>query len=111
MFSLSGGQSNDNNSVGVYKSTDGGSNWTATGLTFSVSSGIRVTKLLIHPSNDLILFAAVWDPVSSSNRGIYKSTDGGNSWSPKTNNLWIDMEFKPGDPTIMYASSYGYTGT
>ena len=52
----------------------------------------------------------MWDG-NSSTSGIWKSTDAGASWVKKTANLWIDMEFKPGDPTIMYASSYGFGST
>ena len=108
MSGLSGGQAADNVSVGVYKSTDGGANWAATGLVFAKSTGTRITRLLIDPSNNLTLFAAVW---SGTRPGIYKSTDAGVNWTKKTANKWIDMEFKPGDPTIMYASSYGYSST
>jgi len=103
MWSLSGGQAADNISQGVFKSTDGGATWSATGLT-STESGTKTYRLLIHPSDDLTLFA-------STSNGIYKTTDGGISWTKKTSNSWIDMEFKPGDPTIMYASSYGYSST
>ncbi|MBL1215771.1 MAG: T9SS type A sorting domain-containing protein [Ignavibacteriae bacterium] len=110
MWSLSGGQGNDNNSIGVLKSTDGGNTWNTTGLSFSASQVTRITRLLIHPVNNSILFASVWTG-SSSSSGIWKSTDGGANWIKKTSNLWIDMEFKPGDPTIMYASSYGYGST
>ena len=107
MASLSGGQAADNASTGVLKSTDGGATWNATGLSYNTSEGKRVTSLLIHPSNNSILFASVWD-FNPSTSGIWKSTDAGATWNKKANNLWIDMEFKPGDPTIMYASSYGY---
>ncbi len=110
MGSLSGGQANDNNSIGILKSTDAGATWNSTGLTFAASSGNTVTRMLIHPSNDQILFASVISGISAE-RGIYKSTNGGTTWVKKTGNLWIDMEFKPGDPTIIYASSEGYGDT
>ncbi len=104
MWALGGGQSNDNNSIGVLKSTDGGATWNTTGLTFTVSQNKLVYKLLIHPTNKLILFASTSD-------GIYKSTNGGTSWTQKSLNEWGDMEFKPSDPTVMYASSMPYAGT
>jgi photosystem II stability/assembly factor-like uncharacterized protein len=110
MWSLSGGQSADNVSNGVYKSTDGGATWNATGLTFLTSEGYKITSLKIHPSNNLILFASTWNG-NSTNSGMWKSTDAGATWSKKTSNLWMDIEFKPGDPNIMYASSYGYGST
>ena len=110
MSSLGGGQATDNASIGVLKSTDGGATWNTTGLTYTASDKKRITSLLIHPSNNSILFAAMWDG-NSSNSGIWKSTDAGAIWVKKTSNLWMDMEFKPGDPTIMYASSYGFGST
>jgi len=104
MWSLSGGQSADNASIGIYKSTDGGINWFATGFTYNTSDLKLVYSLVIHPSDNSILFASTSD-------GIYKTTNGGTSWTLKTANRWCDIEFKPGDPTIMYASSSGYTST
>ncbi len=98
MWSLSGGQAADNVSIGVLKSTDGGATWNTTGLSFTNSTGSKIFRLLIHPSNNSILFA-------STTSGIYKTTDAGNSWAVKTVNQWIDMEFKPGDPSVMIAST------
>ncbi|MBK9097632.1 MAG: hypothetical protein IPM14_05775 [bacterium] len=111
MWSLGGGQSADNVTTGIYKSTDGGSTWSATGLTFSKSSGVLITRLLIHPSNSAILYASVLD-FNTVLDGIYKSTNSGTSWSlihPYSPFLVIDMEFKPGDPNTIYASSFGYS--
>ncbi len=100
MWSLSGGQTADNHSKGVYKSTDSGATWTLAGLT-DAETGTRIYRLLIHPSNNLILLASI-------KNGIYKTIDSGNNWVKKTLNQWIDMEFKPGYPNIVYASSVGY---
>ncbi len=110
MATLSGGQFADNVSIGVLKSIDGGVTWNTTGLSYSTSEGKLITSLLMHPSDHTILFAAMWDG-NPSTSGIFKSTDAGATWTQKTNNLWIDIEFKPGDPTIMYASSYGFGST
>ena len=101
IWSLGGGQGADNVSVGVYKSTDGGANWSATGLTFTKSTGVRMYRLLIDPTDNTILLA-------STSNGIYKTTNSGTSWSQKDVNRWIDMEFKPGDHNTVYGSSYGY---
>jgi len=99
MWSLGGGQAADNNGVGVYKSTDGGSTWIATALSFTKPERAKIYRLLILPTNNNILIA-------STKSGIYKTTDGGNNWLIKTDNPdFIDMEFKPGDPTYIYASS------
>jgi hypothetical protein len=98
MWSLNGGQGADNNSIGVYKSVDGGASWNPTGLTFTTNQKKLVFRVLIHPGNNNILLASTSD-------GIYKSINGGTSWTLKTANACIDMEFKPGDPNVIYASS------
>lgn len=98
LWSLSGGQGADNASVGVYKSTNGGASWTATGLTLNKSAGDKIYRLLIHPTNSLILLASTSD-------GIFKTSDGGATWSLTSisSSRFRDMEFKPGDPSIIYA--------
>ena len=101
MWSLGGGQYNDNNSIGILKSTDGGVTWNTTGLSYATSENKLVYRLLIHPTDSSILLASTSD-------GIYKTINSGSSWTQKDVNRWIDMEFKPGDPNIVYGSSYGY---
>lgn len=99
MGSLSGGQNADNASIGVYKSTDGGATWNATGLTYTTSQKKLIYSLKIHPSDNSILFATSTD-------GMFKTINGGTSWTSKNANAWNDIEFKPGDPTIMYATNF-----
>jgi hypothetical protein len=81
----------------VIKSTNAGTTWAATG---SGPSGAK--KVLIHPSNSNIIFA-------TSSGGIYRSADAGASWTRVHTETKEDIEFKPGDPNIMYAS--GSSGT
>ncbi len=100
MHSLSGDQFNDNNSIGVLKSTDGGTTWTATALTFTTNLKRRTNRLLKHPGDDNIIYA------SASDNKVYKTTDGGVTWpSIYTGVEFVSMEFKPGDPTIMYGAT------
>lgn len=99
MWSLGGGQFNDNNSVGILKSTDGGVTWNTTGLTFTLSQQRTVNRLLLHPTNSSILYAA-------TSIGVYKTTNAGSSWSVITSNVYADMEFKPGTPATIYGSNY-----
>ena len=66
---------------GIYKSEDGGSTWTQKGL-----SGAQVNTIAIDPLNPQILYAGTGEPKSSYNGeiiGIFKSTDGGETWEKK----------------------------
>jgi photosystem II stability/assembly factor-like uncharacterized protein len=64
---------------GVYKSTDGGDNWTNTGLKDSE----HIAKILVDPSNTDTVYACatgkLWS--DSDERGVYKTTDGGKTWA------------------------------
>jgi PKD repeat protein/photosystem II stability/assembly factor-like uncharacterized protein len=108
MWSLGSGARSDNCSVGVLKSTDGGTTWNTTGLSYAVSDNKRIGRLLVYPTDNNMLFAATSD-------GIKKTTNGGTSWTTVYSysrqyygDMLIDMEFKPGDPTVMYASMKDY---
>jgi photosystem II stability/assembly factor-like uncharacterized protein len=90
------GDAGDTYSVGVLKSTDGGETWNTTGLNWSTAQTRRISRLLIHPGNPSVLFAA--------GSGIFKSTNAGTSWSQVSLEVCRDMEFKPGSPDTMYAS-------
>ena len=52
------GENGATRSLGVLKSTDGGTNWNATGLSFAINDYISIHKLALHPTNSNILFAA-----------------------------------------------------
>ena len=77
------GESWTRNSVsvgdGIYKSTDGGENWTNTGLPNSE----RIARIIVDPQNGSVVYACVpgelWS--DSADRGLYRTTDGGAHWS------------------------------
>lgn len=94
---LNAGQENDNNTIGILKSTDGGLTWQTTGLSFQVDQNVRVNKIMTLPGNPSVLFA-------STTNGFYKSTDQGANWTQLITNKYSDFEFKPGNPQIMYAA-------
>ncbi|HBS84940.1 MAG: hypothetical protein A2W91_06875 [Bacteroidetes bacterium GWF2_38_335] len=93
------GDASDTHSIGVLKSTDGGLTWNTTGLTYGVSSFKITRRLIMHPSDPLTLIAA-------TNGGIEKTTDGGVTWDNKIMGHFKDVEFKPGDPSVVYAGKY-----
>ncbi len=90
----------DTFSVGVYKSIDGGITWNATG-TMGSSNPSRAGDIVIHPSNNQILWCA-------TSNGIYKTINAGASWSlVQTGNFSQgNIRLKPDDPNIVYAVSY-----
>jgi photosystem II stability/assembly factor-like uncharacterized protein len=89
------------NGNGIFKSTDGGITWDVS-LEINVASNITVNKILIHPSNNNILYAA-------ATNGIFKTVDAGLSWNQIYSNNYIsDLEFHPSDPSILYASNKWY---
>src|SRR5215213_1521399 len=77
------GESWTRNSVsignGIYKSTDGGENWTNVGL----AGTERITNILVHPKNGNIVYACAPGPMwsDSADRGLYKTSDGGRTWA------------------------------
>lgn len=92
-------------SVGLLKSTDAGKTFTETSLYYSLGQSKLITRVLIHPTNPNIVLVASKD-------GIFKSTDGGDTWNNMFSNVTIkDMEFKPTDPNIVYASSMSFGGS
>jgi photosystem II stability/assembly factor-like uncharacterized protein len=91
---------------GVYRSTDGGKTWTHVG--FSESQAI--SKIRIHPTNPDIVFVASFGKYSvpSTERGVYKSTDGGRTWrrvlyrDDKTGA--VDIAIDRNNPNVIYAA-------
>ena len=89
----------DNRSIGVLKSTDGGTTWNTTGITYTLASNSMVSKLLVDPSNNQTILAA-------TSNGVYKTTDGGSTWSTRLSTVnFMDLEYKPGDFTTLYGST------
>lgn len=77
----------------IYKSEDSGATWNQ----LSDMSNSRVIKITIHPTDSDIMFA------SNENAGTYKTSDGGLSWNQVGNaQQAYDVEFKPGDPSVVY---------
>ncbi len=89
-------------SIGVLKTTDGGENWLLTNLGYKLEEKQIIGRILVHPENPDVVIAGTWG-------GIYKTTDGGESWELKSNSQGIqDMEFKPDDYNVIYASTRIY---
>ncbi len=107
-----------NEDRGVYKTTDGGATWKKT---LYIDNNTGAIDLTMDPTNPKILYTAMWYrtrrawnfEASGSTSGIYKSTDGGNTWSlittkesgfPTGNGVGrIGLAIYPKNPNIVYA--------
>jgi photosystem II stability/assembly factor-like uncharacterized protein len=93
---------------GVYKSNDGGNNWSYLGL----SEASIVSKIIVHPTDSLTIFAATMGLpfVRNIHRGLYKSTDGGQTWVKVlyiNNESGIaDLVMDPSNPNTLYAAGW-----
>lgn len=109
------GESWTRNSVsigdGIYKSTDGGDNWTNMGLKDSE----HIVKILVDPKDSNTVYACVpgklWS--DSDDRGLYKTTDGGKTWSKilKGANLSTGcsmISMSPDDSKVIYAGMWDF---
>ena len=96
---------------GIYKSADGGDTWVNMGLPNSE----RIAKILVSPKDSNTVYACVagklWS--DSADRGLYKTTDGGKSWSLvlKGNNLSTGcsmISLDPANPNIIFAGMWDF---
>jgi len=100
---------------GIYRSKDGGNNWTKVLYINDATGGIDIA---MHPSNSNIIYASMWQrefteddrSYGGPNSGIYRSVDGGNTWEELDNELStsntisrIKLEIAPSNPNVIYA--------
>ena len=94
--------------IGILKSTDNGKTWQNVGLKDSHHIG----RILINPNNPNEVTVGVTGHLYSANkeRGIYKTTDGGKTWSQTLfvddMSGIIDLQHAPNNYNIMFASSW-----
>lgn len=99
---------NVSSGYGIWKTENGGKTWTSAGL----KNSRHVPRIRIHPTNADIVYAAVLGNIykPTQDRGIYKSTDGGKTWSKKLfvndQSGFVDLSLDPNNPRILYASSW-----
>ena len=93
---------------GVYKSTDAGKTFVNVGLPDSH----HISRIVTHPKNPDIVYVAAQGHLWGYNteRGIYKTTDGGKSWRKLTAGLpnddrtgASDIQMDPANPNVLYA--------
>ncbi|MFN2330061.1 MAG: WD40/YVTN/BNR-like repeat-containing protein, partial [Chromatocurvus sp.] len=104
---------NVSSNFGVWKSTDAGANWQFMGL----EDTRHIGRIRIHPTNPDIVYVAamgdLWQP--SEARGVYKSSDGGETWEKvlyaNEDAGAVDLTLDPGNPRILYASTWNVRRT
>lgn len=93
---------------GMWKSTDAGQTWTQAGL----KDSRHIPRVRIHPRNPDLVYAAVLGHLfgPSQERGVYRTKDGGRTWErilfANENAGAIDLVVDPGNPRILYASTW-----
>ena len=91
---------------GMWKSIDSGAHWTSLGLTDTRQIG----RILVDPHDPNVLLVAALGHAYGPNtdRGVYRSADGGRSWQKvlykDEHTGAIDLAFDPTDPRVVYAA-------
>ena len=94
--------------AGIYKSTDGGAKWTHHGL----APIHRTGRIVLHPDDSNTVWVAAAGHLYSPNpeRGVYKTTDGGDTWAKALyvdeHTGAIDLVIDTGNPDVLYAAMW-----
>jgi len=99
---------------GVWRSLDGGLSWTQVLGSSHTGNDANTTSLLIDPVDPDVLYAGVAGPVRSGDTGdpggVYKSTDGGSTWSrlvtglPTSNVARVNLAIDPADRNRLFVA-------
>lgn len=93
---------------GMWKSTDAGKTWKRAGL----ADSRHITRIRVHPRNPDLVYAAVLGHLfgPSSERGVYRSTDGGATWKRvlyvDDHTGAVDLAMDPANPRVLYAGTW-----
>jgi len=91
---------------GVYRSTDGGTSWEHLGL----AATQNISRIRVHPEDCNTVWVGAFGVHSAPNpeRGVYKTTDGGETWNKvlfrDDRSGAVDLSVHPGNPDIVYAA-------
>ncbi len=93
---------------GVYKSSDGGKSWVNKGLEDSQQIG----EIVVHPDDPNTVWVAAYGPhrQSGGDRGVFKTTDGGETWEnilhPSENTGCWQLHMDPRNPDVLFAVAH-----
>ena len=96
--------------TGLYRTTDGGENWEEMGL----KNSERIARIVVNPANSNLVYVAAlghqWN--SGTERGLYRTIDGGKTWE---RTLYVDsttgcadIAIEPKSPNILYAAMWEF---
>ncbi|MDD3812720.1 MAG: hypothetical protein PHV14_10590, partial [Bacteroidales bacterium] len=93
---------------GIYLTTNGGKTWEHKGL----ENTFTIARILVHPKNSKVVYVAAsgheW--TDNPDRGVYKTTDGGNTWDKilyiDEQTGAIDLVMDPSDTNTLYAATW-----
>jgi photosystem II stability/assembly factor-like uncharacterized protein len=94
--------------AGVFKSTDGGKTFAYAGLKETQT----IAKVVVHPKDPDVAYVAAAGHLFGPNaeRGLYKTSDGGKSWTNvkfiDNDTGFVDLVMHPTDPNTLWAASY-----
>ena len=100
--------------MGMFHSVDGGKTWTAKGL----DDTDRIGRIVIDPRDSKRVYVGSLGKLYTpgGQRGVYRTTDGGETWKPiletATEDGWtgvIDLVMHPEDPDVLYAAAWHRT--
>ncbi len=96
---------------GIFRSDDGGDSWRPinSGLPQDSNGSLNIQAIAIDPSNAEVAYAGTgW--YSSNGNGVFKTTDGGQTWTPVNRGMLdraiIALAIDPVNPQMVYAGSY-----
>lgn len=98
---------------GIWKSVNAGKTWEPMGL----KNARHIPRIRIHPKNPDIVYAGVMGDLykSSDERGVYKSIDGGKTWSKKLfankDAGVVDLIIDPNNSRVLYATTWNIRRT
>ncbi len=111
-------------SRGVFRTVNGGDLWEQV---LYVSDSTGVIDMAIHPTNGNIIYAACWERIrrpqyrkyGGATSGLYRSIDGGDTWTEMTNGLpgiasskgRISIDIAQSNPAILYARYANASGS
>jgi hypothetical protein len=81
------GDNGQGGNTGIWKTTNFGQTWSNTTAANSLSTTVTWSDLVIDPHTPSTLYAAAGNPGGASGNGVYKSTNGGATWTSLSNGI------------------------